>query len=278
MVGRIKNEDCRSWVGNDPADVHDNHGHGTNITNLLLEVAPWAEICVGKVFNGNEFCVEEARNVAKAINHAVRIWHADIITMSFGFKRPTPNDTDLKQSIAEIEKEIGEAKKTIFFAAAGNHGAHEPRTFPAWLSDVICIHASDGKGKDGQISPEAQGADDNFMTLGIAIRVIDRDGIPSLKSGTSYAAPIAAALAADILYVTECLIDLTLIARGRLRTGRGMKKMLDLMCMPKGHDGYRFVAPWVQLWRENWHYDLPVIQNAESKILMTDFFQIEVLS
>lgn len=77
MLGRIKDADCYSWVGNDPTDVHDSHGHGTNMTNLFLKVAPLAEICVAKVFSGNEFCVEEAKNVAKVRVVTIALASAD---------------------------------------------------------------------------------------------------------------------------------------------------------------------------------------------------------
>ena len=62
---RLQKQYCQSWVGDDPTNVHDTHGHGTNTAGLLLEVAPHAEIYVAKVFSGSSFGVEEAKNVAK---------------------------------------------------------------------------------------------------------------------------------------------------------------------------------------------------------------------
>jgi len=59
--GRLRDDLCYSWVG---GSVHDENGHGTNTTNLLLNVALDAEICVAKVFAGNDFGTQEARNVA----------------------------------------------------------------------------------------------------------------------------------------------------------------------------------------------------------------------
>ncbi|UKZ83746.1 hypothetical protein TrVFT333_011556 [Trichoderma virens FT-333] len=242
---------CHSWVG-DPHNVHDNDGHGTNITNLLLRVAPWAEICVAKVFNKNTFNVEEASNVAKAISYAVKQWNVDIITMSFGLKLPALEDKNLIKAFQDIEDALSNARTKIIFAAAANHGSHGPRSFPAVCRDVICIHASDGKGKDGGISPLAVDNDENFMTLGTGILTTDAQGRQILKSGTSYAAPIAAAIAANVLYVTQTMMSLTPVAQKRLRTGDGMRKMLELMSI-KGPDGYRFLAPWTQFWREGWH-------------------------
>ncbi|KAM5344484.1 hypothetical protein ACJ41O_013020 [Fusarium nematophilum] len=268
IMRRITDENCYSWVGNNTNDIHDIHGHGTKITELLLRVAPEADIYICKVFNGTELCTDEAKNVAKAITHAVDVWNVDIITMSFGLNPPTPDDQGLKAAYQEIEAAIDKARHKIFFAAAANHGGHGPRTFPASNPNVICIHASDGKGKDGGISPTPESTDDNFMTLGIAVK------FGAVRcSGTSYAAPMAAAMAANVLYAAESLLKLSDTANSRLRTGQGMRKMFSLMCGPRCPNGYRFVAPWVRLWTENWHRDDDRIRMIESTILTTDLFR-----
>jgi hypothetical protein len=70
--------------------------------------------------------------------------------MSFGLKPPTPGDKDFIKALKDIEDAIfTEASEKILFATAANHGSHGPRTLPANCRDVICIHTSDGKGKDG---------------------------------------------------------------------------------------------------------------------------------
>ncbi|SPJ91939.1 uncharacterized protein FTOL_13593 [Fusarium torulosum] len=264
----IQHQNCRSWVGDNPNNVHDCHGHGTRIVELILRAAPEADVYVCKVFNGARLQPDEAKNIAKAIRYAVDVWDVDIISMSFGLTPPSPNDAQLQAAYKDIEVAIENAGSKVFFAAAANHGSHGPRTFPANHPSVICIHASDGKGKDGGISPEPESTDDNFMTLGIALNFGDER-----KSGTSYAAPLAASMAAHILYVAENLLDLSESARHRLRTGRGMREMFRLMCGPRCSGGYRFVAPWVRLWTQDWHLDGDKIKNIETTVLTTDLFK-----
>ncbi|KAF9774421.1 hypothetical protein IL306_007580 [Fusarium sp. DS 682] len=266
---RIQPQNCRSWVGNDPNDVHDYHGHGTRIAELILRAAPEADIYVCKVFNGTSLQPNEVKGIAKAITYAVDVWDVDIISMSFWLTAYSLiNDTKLQAAYKEIDVAIENAKSKIFFAAAANHGSHGPRTFPANHHSVICIHASDGKGKDGGISPEPEPTDDNFMTLGIALNFGDKR-----KSGTSYAAPMAASMAAYILYVAENLLDLPETAIDRLRTGRGMREMFRLMCGPSCSGGYRFVAPWIKLWTKDWHLDDDKIKYIETTVRTTHWFK-----
>lgn len=143
--------------------------------------------------------------------------------MSFGLKDPITGDEALKQAYTDIHEQIKKASKTAFFATAANYGIHKSRTFPALCNKVFYIHASDGKGMDGGINPKPEG-NDNFMTLGMAIPFINTKDLKNFKYRleTSYAVPIAAAMAAHILYITECLIDLDGTCRKKLRSRKGI--------------------------------------------------------
>lgn len=192
--------------------------------------------------------------------------------MSFGLEHNPGNQSRLKPVFRNIEEEIESARSKIFFAAAGNSGSHKKATFPANIGEVICMHASDGKGKNGRINPEACETDHNFMTLGMGIE-IQIKGVQTRKSGTSYAAPIAASMAANILHISEYL-NLPRNVLDDLSTGKGMKKMFDLMCEKKDSDGYRFAAPWVKLWKPNWHKskDTPISIRLEiQKMLDSEY-------
>jgi len=180
--------------------------------------------------------------------------------MSFGLKPFNHGNHKLRRAYSDITREIENSKNKILFAAAANAGNNTGRAFPARCEEVICVHASNGKGKDGGISPSAKESEDNFMTLGMAVECdnLDNPKCPKkeYKSGTSYATPIAAAIAAQVLYVTECLMDVREPSLECLRTRKGMRKMFELMCEPKDSSGYRFLAPWVKCWCEEWHrYD-----------------------
>ncbi|KAL5593259.1 hypothetical protein FOBRF1_012361 [Fusarium oxysporum] len=257
LLGQLHPDDDRSWIGK---DVQDSDGHGTRVAELILKTAPNADIYIGKVFTGSEVVTREAKNVAAAINYAVEEWKADIVSMSFGLRPLNSNDEELRVIYTDIRKAIEKASSTVFFGAAANHGGHAPRAFPAADPNVLCINASDGNGNDARINPNPVKGDFNFMTLGLAI---DFGGLRG--SGTSYAAPIAAGLAAHIIYVADCLLLLTDMARSCLRSRRGMRAMFELISVER--DDYRFVAPWATLWQHRWHLDPIEVQRIEAVIL-----------
>ncbi len=165
--------------------------------------------------------------------------------------------TNLYQHRKAITEQIESRPGKIFIAAAGNDGRNKPRSFPASImsNNVICVHASHGNGNEGGISPFAENSDDNFMTLGMDIEfdvphdteTLPDDGSPRTvcKSGTSWAAPIAAGMAASILHITD-MMDFKQATRDNLRKGSAMQQMFRNMS--DGNAGqYRYIAPWVKL-------------------------------
>lgn len=170
--------------------------------------------------------------------------------MSFGLDKPFDDDldTELRDVQEKIRQKVVNAHNKIFFAAAGNRGCNNPRSFPGAFSQVICVHASNGYGKDGGISPNAKSTDDNFMTLGMNIVF----GAPTnTRSGTSFATPIAAGIAANILQIANTM-GLSPDHSSLLRTGGGMQTMFRCMSY-RDAENYRFVAPWTKLWPPGWH-------------------------
>lgn len=159
---------------------------------------------------------------------------------------------DVRDSALELA--INEAIRAgkIVIAAAGNDWNNKPRAYPGSDRNVLCIHASNGKGKEGGISPIAWGNDDNFMTLGTAIPLIWKDKKGKyekvVKFGTSFATAVAAAIAADVLAVIPRVVELTADQLGRLYSSSGMRSIFDLLSTPD--NGYKYVAPW-NLWDGN---------------------------
>ena len=91
-----------------------------------------------------------------------------------------------------------------------NSGKNDPRAFPASCDQVICVHASEGNGEDGGINPQVESVF-NFMTLGMGIELMKRvfesgkkfpKYVKVAKSGTSFATPIGAGIAATVLDLT----------------------------------------------------------------------------
>lgn len=278
--GRIREEWCYSWVGQE-GDVgdEDDEMHGSNCADLLHQTAPEADIYIGKVFQRNKLRTYQAENIAKAIRHAVKIWKVDIVSMSFGLQRPAPSEDHQQRDraalehynslIEGIEAAIKGAPPSItMFAAGSNGGKNASRAFPATLGPwVIAVHASDGMGGAGGINPPLEADDNNFMTLGMGVKLMRREwdgGSGRLqprykavrKCGTSFATPIAAGLAATAMDLSLRVGAVTKRTREQLRQPVEMAKMLRLMSTGGTVDsgGYRYVAPW-HLWRPGWQAD-----------------------
>lgn len=117
---------------------------------------------------------------------------ADIINLSFGL-----DDSARSMLLPRIQR-LSDRRKLIF-AAASNSGGDGRRAYPAWEFGVFAIHATRAGGSSPEnLNPPQDAAPDYFGTLGC--------NIPSrwnrkdvLITGTSFAAPIAAAIAANIL-------------------------------------------------------------------------------
>lgn len=147
----------------------------------------------------------------------------------------------------ETESAIVAAKRdgVTMFAAAANSGGNKPRAYTASRgSPVICVHASDGNGNDGGISPDPLPDEPNFSTLGISI-ASKWKGDDVLKSGTSFATPIAAALAADVLELARHKCDLNEEQFQSLCDYDGICKILKFMA--KKRQGHDYLTP-LHIW------------------------------
>lgn len=139
--------------------------------------------------------------MGQALRHATTEWKVDIITMSFGFPdESAPSCADLRDAIHEAH-----ASRVLMFAAASNTGAHSPApAFPARLSNVFCIYSGDGMGNRAPTTPTARPHAHNFLTLGEAVesawpRALAPYPWKKRKSGTSFATPVAAGIAAFLM-------------------------------------------------------------------------------
>ncbi|RYP46073.1 hypothetical protein DL768_007665 [Monosporascus sp. mg162] len=227
----------RNFLSEDEHAYVDSYGHGTHVVRLLLRFAPSAMIIVAKVSESKN--LTGGSQIVKALE-----WvsgpdcNADIIVMSFGLGR-TP-DLELQSFIRDLV-----TKDKLIFAAASNGGGNEPRAFPANEAGVFCIHVSDGKGNKVGINP-APVDKDNFSTLGNAIDS-KWDGKEVYINGSSFAAPIAAGIAANALE----FIRHTLTGQGDrpdyFYRYQGMRALF--CCLSDGMDGYDYVKPWKRyLW------------------------------
>ncbi|KAH6686733.1 peptidase S8/S53 domain-containing protein [Plectosphaerella plurivora] len=190
--GRFKGK--MNWTDKSrPDDISDNHGHSTHVARLVLSMAPCADILVAKVSNELTIPKNKLSGIAEAINWAIDEG-ANIISMSLGYENYN----------RAIEAAVSRAytQGILMVAAASNQGGNakkgKGRTRPASSHKVICIHACDGKGNEGGMSPNPKPKTENFSMLGVAIPSKWKSNIVH-KSGTSFATPVAAALAANVL-------------------------------------------------------------------------------
>lgn len=119
--------------------------------------------------------------------------------MSFGVSGVSDR---LDQALGFVMKQTGVSGHTpLVFASASNAGLTTPgRSHPA--SDtgrVICAYALDGLGNDNSgLNPPREQHAPNFGTLGHGVKVKWKTE-ESYASGTSYAAPVLAAITANYL-------------------------------------------------------------------------------
>ncbi|RDW74910.1 hypothetical protein BP6252_06052 [Coleophoma cylindrospora] len=248
--GRIK--DCQGFVG-DPGDHQDLQGHGTHVTRLILGMAPAAELYIAKISDSKSIAAADFTRISEASSPAIKWAHetkkVHIISMSFGLEHNNRN--------AEIDVAISNALKsgTTIFAAAANSGGNEKRAYPAKRSGVICIHASDGLGNDGKISPSHLPKKDNFSTLGISIKSKWKGG-DVLISGTSFATPVAVSMAADVLEFSRYRCRLSEHEQQYLYSYDGVCEILRLMSTERQQ--YDYIMP-LHLWNSK-------SPNADSEI------------
>ncbi|KAH6974936.1 peptidase S8/S53 domain-containing protein, partial [Ilyonectria sp. MPI-CAGE-AT-0026] len=121
----------------------------------------------------------------------------DIINLSFGFPQ-------FHERLRPILRAIRQARNNgvLLFAAAGNEGGNQGVFWPAKLPDAICINAADSYGNVAGFSPTDRAAR-RIYTLGEAVPSCELDvrnnNETVHRSGTSFATPIAVAIAAIVL-------------------------------------------------------------------------------
>ncbi|RKK98519.1 hypothetical protein BFJ68_g13594 [Fusarium oxysporum] len=163
---------------------------------------------------------------------------ADIITMSFGL-----GDAAMP-TLRPVIKKLKTAQKLIF-AAASNSGGNGKRAYPANEAGVFAIHATKGDGSTPEnLNPPRLHGPDNFATLGWKIPS-SWNGDDVFISGTSFATPVAAAMAANLMEII-CRTPTESNGRGSRRVGGygDMRRLLLKMQHEVGN--YQYLRPWAQ--------------------------------
>lgn len=157
-----------------------------------------------------------------------------------------------KQLAQAIEPEFQNATRKLIFAAAGNEGGNSPQGWPASRDNVMAIHASLGLGSAALFNPSPEN-EYNFATLGQDIKICHK---PSARgeedrhihvSGTSFATPVAAGIAANVLEFARHNLSLSPDQKKRLYSVVCMAKIFSKMSVKMGDHAY--VQPWT-FWQQ----------------------------
>lgn len=198
----------------------------------------------------------ETDSTSQAISYAVETWAVDIISMSFGY--------EAEVEVIEKALKIADDNNVLLIAAASNVGGNTAlaQRWPGTRDNVMSVYAAEGKGLQYADNPPPRPNAYNFSTLGVMVpvwSVPDESGdSPGIYcTGTSYATPIAAAIAASVLefirrtesdyinqfpeYRRERLQTRVNIAKHTVSRASGMSKVFKLMVEKKGD--YDYVQP-----------------------------------
>ncbi|KAF4550642.1 Hypothetical protein D9617_16g014300 [Elsinoe fawcettii] len=182
----------------------DEHGHGTRVQSLVMQLAPSVDVYVARIAKHSEDLEIAHEAIAKAITWASDECRVDIISMSFGFDDETydHHGNPIRQAIYNaMSARAGD--NILFFAAAGNDGANNGKMmFPAKHELVVPIY---GTGPTGafmdDLNPIARRDDPSvFGTLAdkVPCSGLEDEGEVT-ETGTSFATAIAAGYAGMLL-------------------------------------------------------------------------------
>ncbi|KAF2185918.1 subtilisin-like protein [Zopfia rhizophila CBS 207.26] len=239
-------KDCKSFLKS-ITKFGDYVGSGTHETDLILSVAPEAEVFVARISESMKLKRETENNVKNALDHAIDEWKVDIIVLPFGFSTFSPI---IEESLLRADE-----RRILLFAAVGNHGAMEQYPYPAKSPLTIPIHSADAYGKPSVFDPPARNVNDpSFSTLGEGVKAAwppalcghDEQINFRVRSGSDVATVIAAATAGLVLeFARQPPLSNKPQVEAWLKSKKGMLRIFKLMSKPV--NGMNFVVPWLLL-------------------------------
>jgi hypothetical protein len=234
----------KDFTGDSPSRTDSKENlHGTWCASFLMQVAPHAELYVANVVQRKKKG-QESQHVAKAIKWAIE-QQVDVISMSFGWDHEMP----------EVGEQIdrARAKGILLFAAASNDGDFTPKhgVYPASHHLVYCIYSCRGLGNSSEFNPRFTDDAAKFMFPGEDLAILETNNKPVTgtvrQSGTSFATPIAAGIAAMILDLARLTLEDSEEVERRLKKVEGMTAILRAMSTGARDGGYYHIQPWTLL-------------------------------
>ena len=179
------------------ADVSDVQGHGTAVTSVISQIATGATIVPLRIYDDSSKYSLTAASILAAMQYAIS-YDIDVINFSAGFANPSD---ELIQMAQKLTDELY-AKGTIIVSATGNRGDSDNRAeYPASCDGVIGVGAVTKDGDTYIRSPFSTANNSIFVTApgyGIWCADISGNDMYVQKDGTSFSAPIVAAMAAVV--------------------------------------------------------------------------------
>lgn len=159
--------------------VDEGAGHGTHVAGIVHAVAPAAQILPVRVMDtegiGNSVTV--ARGIRWATDNGV-----DVINLSLGMN----TDADVIRDAIQY----ADNNNVLVVASAGNDGVQESHHFPARLSNVVAVAATDSL--DMKASFSNYGSYVDLGAPGVGILSTYLGGTYAVWSGTSFSVPMVA--------------------------------------------------------------------------------------
>ncbi|KAI0197476.1 hypothetical protein F4808DRAFT_473817 [Astrocystis sublimbata] len=193
-------------------------GHGTHIAAVILRLTKNVDLYIAKITDSPKGC--QRKDIIEALEYARTQWRVQMITISFGF--------DSVQSPDIMGQEIRQClhEGIMVFASASNDGGEGSRTYPAKYDKVICAHSATCQGSKAERNPGLE-EDRNFSFVGE-------------HSGTSYAAPVAVAVAAFMIgYIQKKMPGHAWVIKPWSPEGI----LIIFKLMATNIDGYELVSP-----------------------------------
>ncbi len=184
--GRVIPTGINTSLSGEANSSTDDNGHGTQVAGVVIDstlnnviVKPY------KVLDkwGQGTVVTLAAGIICAVNDGV-----DVINMSISLSESSET---LKEAIM-----LAERKDIVLVAASGNDSS-DTLYYPASYENVIKVGATNEAGTIANFS--TRGEDVDFAAPGVGIYTTNIGGTYKTVSGTSFASPLVAALAATML-------------------------------------------------------------------------------
>ncbi len=169
----------------------DDSGHGTNVAGIIaLNTLDNVKIKPYKTFDNEGKCTNS--QIVATLNYiSSENKKPDIINMSFSVQSITSSVTRDSLTRNLISKGI------TIVTSAGNKGVNAKYYYPANISEVITVSASNKKNEKADFSNYGKCID--IAAPGTGVYTTELDGTYSYENGTSFSAPFVSAAASTLL-------------------------------------------------------------------------------